>query len=63
MKRKIALIYGIVICSIENNKVNSIEGNSFLIKELNKRNIPIDIIDNEKVKLVAKKISKNEKKT
>ena len=56
-KSEAALIYGIVICSIENNKVNSIEGNSFLIKELNKRNIPIDIIDNEKVKFVAKKIS------
>ena len=57
-KSDAALIYGIVICSIENNKVNSIEGNSFLIKELNKRNIPIDIIDDEKVKFVAKKISR-----
>ena len=56
-KSDAALIYGIVICSIENNKVNSIEGNSFLIEELNKRNIPIDIIDDEKVKFVAKKIS------
>ncbi len=56
-KSDAALIYGIVICSIENNKVNSMEGNSFLIKELNKRNIPIEIINDEKVKYVAKKIS------